>query len=201
MPPPQHSPIAAKPSKHGLFLGLAGLVLTAIGLVALIELFPRLSATATPPTNLDRPLESSRFTITNDGYVKVTDVSSLCFLWKVTLGSVRFQSGTVEIVKPPEAKLSPTESMTVPCSSEKMRLVGSPPPYRQPRLTEGDLAIVVYYRVWPFTFYRDRRLFRFAARFGEHGEITWEKQPAAIMEADFEKWLVTHGGFNIVERP
>jgi len=85
MPPPQSQPTAAKPSRHGLFLTTAGLVLTAVGLIALIELFPRLSASANSPTNPDDPLSSSKFSVANDGYVRVTDVMSACFLWKVRM--------------------------------------------------------------------------------------------------------------------
>src|SRR2546423_15362015 len=113
MPQPQFLPIAAKPSRHGLFLTILGLVLTATGLVALIELFPRLSAAVTSTTDLDDVLGSSRSTITNDGYLKVTDVVSGCFLWDVTNSRpgavVHFASGVVRIAQPPQATLAPTE--------------------------------------------------------------------------------------------
>lgn len=201
MPLPISRPIAAKPSKNGLFLTILGLVLTTIGLVALIELFPRLSATASSPTDSNDPLTSSKFAISNDGYLRVTDVASACFLWRVQMTSggsskpnVQFTDGLAEVVKPPENKLSPTEALTVPCTGQQV--VGASAPYVQPALTHADLAIVVYYRDWPFTFYRDRRFFRFVANIGKHGEVTWEKQPSSILEPDFDnQWTEKDGQF------
>lgn len=197
VPPPQHLPIVAKASRHGLLLTVLGLVLTAIGLVALIELFPRLSASATATTDLDDVLGSSKFTITNEGYLKVTDVSPGCFLWNVTVGrpgaSAQFNSGVVRVAQPPEAKLPPTEGFTTPCGVEGRPIVGTSPPFTPLRINRADLAIIVYYRAWPFTFYRDHRLFRFVAHFAR-GAVTWEKQPADVMEPDFAGWLAQHGG-------
>jgi hypothetical protein len=197
MPQPMSQPTIAKPSRHGLLLTIVGLVLTTVGLVALIELFPRLSASANSPTNLDDPLSSSKFSISNDGYMKVTDVMSACFLWKVRMaqgGRVNtfVDSGLATTVRPPENMLKPTEAFTVPCTGN--RLVGAPPPYSQPVLVQADLAIVAYYRVWPFTFYRDHRLFRFVASIGKNNEIVWEKQPSNLLEADYDEWIAAHGG-------
>ena len=179
-----------------------GTVLTAIGLVvgiiALIQFFPRLSATASSPADRNDPLTSSRFTVSNDGYFRVTDVMSACFLWKVEMAqggrtNVHIDRGLAEVVKPPESKLSPTEGLTVPCTGN--RIVGSSPPYAQPVLARADLAIVVYYRTWPFTFYRDHRLFRFVARNGMNSEIVWDKQPTSeVMERDFAGFIQMHGG-------
>jgi hypothetical protein len=180
----------AKPSKHGLFLTIAGLFLTTIGLVALIELFPRLSAAATPTTNLDDIFGSSKFTVTNDGYLKVTDVVSGCFLWNIEItsgaGSVHQQRDLVTTVSPPAKTLYPTEGFTTPCTSEDHSLIESNRPLR---VTEADLAIVVSYRAWPFTFHKGRRFFRFVANFGKQGEVTWEKQPAEGLETDFDKYF------------
>jgi hypothetical protein len=199
MLPQQYQASAAKPSKHGLFLTIVGLVLTTIGLVvALIELFPRLSAAVTPTTNLDDVLGSSKFTVTNDGYLKVIDVTSACFLWNVQMGkppagTAYFSSSLARIVQPPETNLVPTEGFTVPCTAEGRPIVGSSAPYIQPRIVRADLAIAVYYRAWPFTFYREHRLFRFVAHIGKE-EVTWEKQPAAVLEPDFDKYIAEHGG-------
>jgi hypothetical protein len=180
-------------SKHTLFLTIVGLVLAAIGLLALIELFPRLSASATSATNLDNVLGSSKFTITNEGYLKVVDVMSACFLWKAKIGPVVLRRNLAIIVSPPEAKLVPTEGFTVPCISEGMKIVATSPPNKPIYVTQADLALVVYYRAWPFTFYRDHRLFRFVAHFGNQ-EVTWEKQPAVDLEPDFNNWIAEHGG-------
>src|SRR5260370_41046274 len=77
---PRPRPKPANVSKRGRALAMLSLLLTIIGLITLIELFPRLSASATPPLDLGNQLASSRFTVTNDGYLQVTDVMSACFL-------------------------------------------------------------------------------------------------------------------------
>ncbi len=193
VPPPQSQPMAAKPSKHALILTIAGLVLAAIGLVTLIELFPRLSTTATPPTDSYHVLTSSTFTITNDGYLRVTDVMAACYLWRVDQGDVHFRNtGIIRAVAPLEGKLAPTEGYTVPCSKEDF--VTSTAPSKPIPMTHADLAIIVYYRPWPFTILRTRRLFRFIGRFGEGGQVAWDKQPADQLEPDFDKWIEMHGG-------
>lgn len=183
-------------------MGKIGLsLITILGLLSLIQLFPRLSAAAKSPTDPDDPLTSSKFTVTNDGYLKVTDVMSACFLWRVQMSSggsskpnIQISDGLAEVVKPPEATLIPAEALTVPCTGQQF--VGASAPYVQPVIAQADLAIVIYYRAWPFTFYRDRRLFRFVANIGKHGEVTWEKQPSSILEADFDNhWTVEDGKF------
>jgi hypothetical protein len=198
MPPRESSPnIPNDSSKHTLFLTILGLVLTAIGLIALIELFPRLSASGSSPSDTNDLLGSSRFTVSNDGYLKITDVVSACFLWKVELegggnGKAVVNGSLSRVVVPPESKLSPTEAITVPCTGPN--LFGSTPPFRQWTLAHADLAIVVYYKMWPFTFYQDHRLFRFVARFSKEGEVVWEKQPAAALEPAFGHYIAQHGG-------
>jgi len=195
-PLPAPHPIFAKPSRRGLFLTVLGLVLTAVGLVILIQLFPRLSATASLPTDRNDPLGSSRFTILNDGYLQVTDVKSACFLWKLTFvegpRTAEFTNKLAAITVPPEGALNSTEGYTVPCIP--YRLIGLPASFRQPVLGRADLAIVVYYRAWPFTFYRDRRLFRFLSRIQNDGTVIWEKQPAAVLEPDYDRFIAAHGG-------
>ena len=196
--PPQFQPtVPTFGSRWKRFLKIVGSLLALTGLLSLIPLFPRLSATATPTTNLDDVLGSSKFTVTNDGTLRVTDVMSACFLWKVKMerpgATANFDSSLSRIVSPPETKLSPTEGFTIPCTAEGRPIVGSSAPFAQPRVTHADLAIVAYYRAWPFTFYRDHRLFRFVAHFGQ-GEVTWEKQPAAALEPDFDKFIAAHGG-------
>lgn len=196
IPPPPYQPILAKPSRRGLFLAVAGFVLTAIGLATLIQLFPRLSATASPPTDGNDQLGSSRFTVTNDGYLQVTDVMSACFLWKLTFvegpRTAEFSNNLSAVAVPPGSALNATEGYTVPCIP--YRLIGLPAPFHQPVLARADLAIVVYYRAWPFTFHRDHRLFRFLSRIQNDGTVIWEKQPAAVLEPDYDRYIAAHGG-------
>ena len=56
-------------------------------------------------------------------------------------------------------------------------------------IRQADIAIVVYYRPWPFFMLQRRTLFRFVARNGENRQVTWEKQPAADIERDFDKYF------------
>jgi len=104
----------------------------------------------------------------------------------------KISSYLAENVSPPESKLIPTEGFTVPCTGHKV--VDTAPPYIPFQLMKADLAIVVYYRFWPFTFYRSRRLFRFVARPGRQNEIIWEKQPSGVIEPDFDKFIQSYGG-------
>jgi hypothetical protein len=157
----------------------------------LIELFPRLSASANAPTDQGNQLGSSKFTVTNDGYLQVSDVMSACFLWRVGEGGFHFTNSLARVVVPPESKLKPTEGYTVPCTGEHM--FGTSPPFAL-KIKNADLAIVAYYRPWPFTFLRNHRLFRFVANVSRDGEVTWEKQPAAALEKDFDNYIQQHEG-------
>jgi hypothetical protein len=196
--PPKTPPTAPTSSKlQRPIWTIVGLLLTLIGLVTLIELFPRLSATGKSPTDPDNPLSSSKFTVNNDGYLKLTDVMSACFIWRVDQGGKsmpveRITNTLAIVVRPPENVLMPTEGFTVPCTANPV--VSAPPPYIQPAINLADLAIVVYYRAWPFTFYRGHRLFRFVANIGRHGEISWDKQPADALGAAYDKFLNDRGG-------
>ena len=106
--------------------------------------------------------------------------------------NVFMTNNLARVVQPPESKLDPGEAFTVPCTANK--LAGAPPPYVSPAINHADLAIVVYYRAWPFTFYRPHKLFRFVASFGEGNKIIWEKQPAAIIEPGYDKFIQYWGG-------
>jgi len=152
--------------------------------VALIELFPRLTPAATlSEKSPSDALESSRFTITNSGYFKVTDVSASCFLWNVRLGRISIASSLAQTVSPPEKTLEPNDSMTVPCVTKQTSGPWSTP------LSQADIGIVAYYTPWPFTIWRRHRLFRFVARFDNSGDVIgWDPQPSSEMEPDFEKF-------------
>jgi hypothetical protein len=191
---PPTNPTSKKTTQFWTFLGLA---IGVIGLLSLIQLFPRLSSVANPPTDRDDPLLSSRFVVSNDGYTKVTDVMAACFLWRARMteggqGYTTAEDTLFQVVRPPENNLRPTEALTVPCTP--IRLAVAPAPFRPPLLAKADLAIVVYYRVWPFTFYRDHRLFRFVANTQKNGEVIWEKQPAESLETDYDRFIANHGG-------
>ena len=177
---------------------ILAIVVGLISLAALITLFPRLSASASPPTDLNDSLGSTKFTVSNDGYLKITDVVSACFLWNVQMGgfpgpTANLTSGVVKLARPNESRLDPAESFTIPCTNEGKPMFDTSE-HQGLKLGKADLAIVAYYRVWPFTFYRGHRLFRFVAHVGNQGEVSWEKQPASVLEPDFENWIAIHGG-------
>jgi hypothetical protein len=163
-------------------------------LVGGVVLLARLSATATSTTNLDNVLGSTKFTITNDGYFKVTDVSASCFIWRVRAGPFRIDDNLAKNVSPPNFELPPTEGFTVPCTPTGVSLAGAEPPHDPIYLSEADVAIVVYYRTWPLIFYRTRRLFRFRASFDQALQVNWGKQPAKPLESDFDALLLNLGG-------
>jgi hypothetical protein len=170
-----------------------GFVTFFLASLALIAFLPRLSVSAALPSDPNEQLASSTFTVLNDGHVPVTDVKSACYLWKVqgengVHSTANIQGNVGRVVIPPASILRPTEGYTVPCTSEKM-FYFSPPLI----VKHADIAIIVYYRPWPFTFLRSHRLYRFVARMNPQGQITsWDKQPAAQLEPDFEHWLKEH---------
>jgi hypothetical protein len=56
-----------------------------------------------------------------------------------------------------------------------------------------DLALVVYYRPWPLTMFRSRKLFRFVGRPTPDLKGTiYDKQPAGDMEKDFDSLIAPH---------
>lgn len=170
---------------------LLGWSIGVVSLAGLVTFLPRLSASASSPLDPTNQLASSRFTVTNDGSLPVTDVISACFLWKVIEGGAHFTSSMARVVVPPENRLKAAEGYTVPCTNEQM--IGTNPPFFL-ALKSADLAIVVYYRTWPFTFYRTHKLFRFVARIGSNGEVVWDKQPADALEADYDEFIARRGG-------
>jgi hypothetical protein len=190
VPPPKSPPTVPAASKRQAQIWTKlGIGIGLISLITLIELFPRLSASGSSPLDPNDQLSSSRFTVTNDGYVRLTDVMSACFLREVTEGNVHFRGSMARIVQPPENKLGADESFTVPCTTERM--IKSTTPLT---ITQADLAIAVYYRPWPLTFLRGHKLLRLVARTGKQGEVVWDRQPAAPLEEDYDAFIRAHGG-------
>lgn len=145
--------------------------------LALVELLPRISASAVPPFDANHPL-ASRWTVTNEGYLKITRTRAICFVWRVQ-AVVTMQNSASNPSKPTGNVLSPGDSFTVPCSIPGM-LSG---PYHS-----ADIAIIVFYHPWPFTFFHYRRFFRFVMRRETDGNITWDKQPTPPeLELDFDR--------------
>jgi hypothetical protein len=158
-------------------LELLGLLLTALGLISLIGLRPRPSVFSYLPAG-NSDIMSSRFTVTNEGYLQLNDVRAICFVWKAT-GSRNdtFYANLSIPAYPPDLILPPGQSFTVPCENKRLS---------NAQYKSADLAIVVSYRPWPFIFMRERKFFRFVARF-DNGTAAWDSQPSAILEHDFDR--------------
>jgi hypothetical protein len=194
MLPPESPANTLESSKHGLFLTVLGLVLTVIGLIALVELLPRLSATYLSPVNPSDVLRTN-FTVTNDGYFRLTDVRSGCFVWAVWIDPKNLHKtdpdvgyAWVSTENPLNKVLYPNEAFTVPCVG------GSHASSLVPPMGAGDIAIVVSFRPWPFSFVKRRKLFRFVSRVN-NGEAFWDRQPSYVIEKDFDKFAASNSAF------
>jgi hypothetical protein len=61
------------------------------------------------------------------------------------------------------------------------------------RLAKLDLAIIVYYRVWPFWFIQKRSLFYFSARpTDDFNGTIFDRQPATQIEKEIDRFEATH---------
>lgn len=168
---------------------LLGLLLIAISSIALMELSPRLLVSGSSPIDISNQLVSSKFTVKNDGYLPLTDVMLACFLWKVDEGGLHLRDSMARVVQPPEGKLAPNESFSVPCVSGNMSVTTG----QLLTITHADVAISIYYRPWPFTRLRRHKLLRLVARPGE-GQVVWDEQPADILEKDYDTYIQEHSG-------
>jgi hypothetical protein len=174
--------IAPNPSQTKLdWKSWTGLAIGALALIlAIIELRPTLTASYSPPTDPARLL-SSRFTITNDGYLPLNGVHAICYIEKTH--SPYTYSNMARGVSPYNATLDPSDALTVPCDSD-VHIIQNP-------VQDADLAIVVAYRSWPFTFIRHRKFFRFVSR--RNGQtITWDRQPVSVLEDNFNRMVASN---------
>lgn len=129
------------------------------------------------------------FTISNNGYLKVMDVEMGCFLWRVATEEMVVEDRMTKMDMPPGNNLAPGEGYTVRCLG---RFYVEP----TPRFTHIDIAVVVYYRPWPFTMFRSHKLFRFVGRPGPNFNSTiWDRQPSDELASDFNKTEKTVGPF------
>jgi hypothetical protein len=166
------------------FITVAGLVLAVlslvISLVALIALRPHLSASASPPSDSNDLLDS-RFTASNDGYLKVTNVRAICYVSTSVFppgpALTSFVSGVIQANL--SETLGPADGFTVPCTDPHVHIPSQ----------SADLTIVVYYRPWPFTFVHSRRFFRFVSRRTADNSVAWDRQASLPIETEFDKSL------------
>ncbi len=145
--------------------------------LAVVGLLPHLSASASPPSDLDNIL-NSQFTVSNDGPLKLTHVRTGCFVWNTSIFPPGPNGAHAVYLDNPYgdvSDLASSDSVTVPCSDKRFMTFGN--------VFGADIAIVVYYHPWPFTFIDSNRIFRFVSR-RTRSSVTWDKQPPAPLEKE-----------------
>jgi hypothetical protein len=165
-----------------LFLTILGLVIGLISLITVIELFPRLSVSPEPPTEEGNIIPY--FSVKNDGYLQLTDVEVACFVWNAHgKGMPNFHNimSAKSSGAGPEKKLPPTQTLTSRCGINFIL-----PPQA---VDEIDLGIILYFRPWPLTLFRSRRVFRFKAQPTANG-LNWYKQASGDLEKALDEFLV-----------
>jgi hypothetical protein len=150
-------------------------LLASLSLLSIPSVIPRLSVAPS-----SSPSYSSRvqFTISNDGFLKASDVHAGCFLWRVHNANGSLIANDLSPWYSEPEELPSPDGWTIDCDllTQKLDVV--------------DLAIAVYYRPWPFTFLRIHKLFRFVGRPTPDLKGTiFDKQPSAPLENDFNELL------------
>jgi hypothetical protein len=151
----------------------------------LVEVFPGLTASASPPSRPDELLQQSRFTVTNDGYLDLMRVHGVCYITTALeanggrlLNSIS-GGGLSDLMR--GGTLHRGEAFTVPCLD---------PGTTWGLIRQADLNIIVFYRPCRLCFWHSRRFFRFVSRYTGNGSFVWEKQPTlATAERDFDEHL------------
>ncbi len=161
-------PTNERPRQMGQFWTVLGTVVGLISLIALIELSPRLSASQESPFLAGDQVPS--VVVSNDGYLRVTDVNIVCFAMDMKIAGNTFGFVMVGNGSPPQKKLAPTESYTVSCAPG--RFIVAP----TSAISQIEVGIVAYYRPWPFTFLQCRKFFRFVGQ-NDGTKLNWFKQP------------------------
>jgi hypothetical protein len=139
-----------------------------IAIFALVELFPRPNAAAYPPSDPNQIL-NSRFTVSNDGYLQLIDFEAGCFVWKTNNPAVfdDFADNVATKLK----VFRPSDTITVPCADQNY--------INFRNVNAADIAIVITYRPWPFTFLTRMKIFRFVSR-KSGSTIAWDRQPVPV---------------------
>jgi hypothetical protein len=118
--------------------------------------------------------------VSNDGYLRVTDVKIACFISTLNLGGNIFNFVMSGTGSPPQQVLAPTETYTVPCSPG--RYISAP----TSAIRHIEIGVVAYYRPWPFTFLRSRKFFRFEGK-NDGTKLNWFKQPPNEIDKQFDE--------------
>src|SRR6267143_1614829 len=148
------------------FVEILGLFLTALGLVSLIALSPRLSGASQSPFIAGDQIPA--FEVKNDGYIQLTDVNVACYARKIKMTVAEIED-TFTVANPPLQVLPKNDSLTLNCTGGSFMMAPAS------AIKSIDIAVVAYYRPWPFTFLRCRKFFRFEGR-NDGTKVNWYKQ-------------------------
>lgn len=173
-----------KPKLMGQFWTILGTVVGLIGLIALIELSPRLTGASQPPFREEDRIPA--FTVTNDGYLKVTKLRATCFFNQInTTAMTATHMGFGGMASADE--LMPGENFSFRCGSNGVNFLAP-----VPMIKSMDVAVVLWYRPWPFTFLRSRKFLRFEG-VNTGSKIEWYKQPQGTIEKDYDEFCKITG--------
>ncbi len=167
-----------KPGRNTLMI--LGSVLTALLILALIGLAPRLSASQEFTYRAQDPVPL--IVIANEGYVPLYDAKVVCFITDTIYGtnnSIEF--AIVGNGSPTKKILKPNHHYKAPFSrgSVLVNMASS-------NISHTEIGVAIYYRPWPFTFLNRRKVFRFVGH--NDGKILqWSRQSPSQMEMKFDK--------------
>ncbi len=160
----------------GTKLGVAGLLVTTIGLIGLVALWPSLRVSPQPPLDPAQPF-SVPFQITNASYVPVCGVTVSCYAHRVKVGGMTMQSCLMSNRGWTATRLGRGESMTViPNLVQAPVLPG-----------EADIVIAVNYGLVGVPFSKLRHFTRFVGHFGASWQ--WLQQPSKEIQADATRMI------------
>jgi hypothetical protein len=155
----------------GMVLTIAGLILTAVGLIALR---PQVTVSPGEPLARSQPLEAS-FCITNSGLLTIHGVKVVIYVHHFEIPSTMTLDDSTFSYKGWEGGiLERGETETILWNFGQLG-VASPS-------MKADIAIVVDYALPLVSFYHSRRYFRFAGQYGDNWR--WLAQPSAGIQAD-----------------
>lgn len=167
------------------FWTILGIMLTAIGLIALIQLSPRLSVSQESPFRANDLMPSVK--VTNEGYLRLTDVKVICFIKDLLWGHGNsFNFLLAGNGSPTQKILDPTVSYTVPFLRQGAMNI-SPSV-----VSHIEVGVVVFYRPWPFTFFQSKKFVKFVGQ-NDGRTIQWFSQPPNGIEKEFNEGIARTG--------
>jgi hypothetical protein len=159
--------------KMDLALTIAGVLLTAVGLIGL---WPSLTVVPGAPFDPEQPF-SVPFKITNSGYLPIRNLKTHCYVHRVSAGKLTAACNLLSDKSWNTAHLARSESITIITS-----FIDAP---RHP--AEADLAIVLDHNAFGIPFINLRNIFRFVGRF--RATWQWLQQPSSEIKGEVDKLM------------